>query len=177
MADYGLGPYRPKPRGEFNSTTNYQYLDIVRYNGSSYINCNLDTVDGVSCIGIFPEGQPQSELYWMCIGSKGDKGDIADTYAPYISIANGVWDFSQSDKCIIPSNGANTIEIRNLYDGCCGVMISPKEITLPANSLISSDFNYISITASGQYYFYTFTYTKLDNDFVLIWHRTVVSRA
>ena len=44
MADYNLGPYRPRPRGVFSSIEMYRYLDIVEYNGSSYININYDKI-------------------------------------------------------------------------------------------------------------------------------------
>ena len=79
MADYNLGPYRPRPRGVFSNIEMYRYLDIVEYNGSSYININYDTIDGIACIGVSPEGENESELYWMPIAKRGEKGDTAES--------------------------------------------------------------------------------------------------
>ena len=52
MADFNLGVYRPRPMGAFDPTENYRYLDIVTYDGASYININLDTIDGLMAHGI-----------------------------------------------------------------------------------------------------------------------------
>lgn len=177
MSDYNLGPYRPHPLGEFDPTKEYQYLDIVSYNGSSYINCNVDTIDGVSCIGILPTGQPMSESYWMCLSRPGEKGEVADVYAPYGSLEDdGSWDFSKSDKIFIPEGKSPILDIKNLYNGACGVIITRLELFLPKNSMKSSDFDYIDITSPGEYYFYTFTCTDLGAGLTLIWHRSVVSK-
>lgn len=180
MADWNMGPYRPNPLGDYNSATNYRYLDIVTYNGASYINCNLDTIDGVSCIGIAPSGMPQSTNYWQCIANKGDKGDIADRYLPYITVSDGRWHYSDGDKIYIPNTTGvpNTIVIDGLYDGCCGIMLSKKDITLPANSYKSADYNYVSLIHDDDYYFYTFTYANIGSgSHIFIWHRSVVRHA
>lgn len=175
MADFNLGVYRPRPMGTYNPTTNYRYLDIVKYTGGSYININLDTIDGTSCIGILPIGQGQSEAYWQCLAEKGDKGDIADSYTPYVTVMNGTWDYSISDKIIVPDNGSLSISIANAYDGCCGIIISKKELTLPSNSLFSADFNYVPTKTSDDYYFYTFTYAILNGSGTFLWHRSVMN--
>ncbi len=179
MADYNLGPYRPRPRGEFDGTMNYLYLDIVRYHGSSYININLDTIDGIACIGILPEGQNESELYWMPIAEKGEKGDTADAYTPYVVVDNNTWDYSQGDKIFIPEvdEDVSILDITNVYDGCCGIIITRNDLSLPANSLFSVDYKYVSIINNDDYYFYTFTYANVGSGSnMFIWHRTVVNR-
>ena len=177
MADWNMGVYRPIPKGDYSDTTEYIFLNIVNFNGSSFINCNIDTVDGVSCIGIAPEGMPESELYWQCIGHKGDKGDMADSYAPYLVIEDGTWDYSAGDKCIIPESAPNVLSISNAYDGCCGIIITRKELTLPANSYYAVDYKYCSIINNTDYYFYTFTYSNFGSDSdMFIWHRTVITR-
>jgi len=178
MADYNLGVYRPRPRGKFDIETRYRYLDIVTFKGGSYINCNLDTIDGVACIGILPEGQAESKAFWLCLGTKGDKGDMADMYLPYIDVTDGIWDYSLSDKIRVPESASkNTLDITNVYDGCCGIIISKKELELPVNSYYSVDYEYASIMEEADYYFYTFTYTDPGSGSeMFIWHRTVIVR-
>ena len=176
MSDYNLGPYRPHPVGEYDPAREYQYLDIVTYNGASYINCNLDTIDGVSCIGILPTGEPRSEMYWQCLAMPGEKGETADVYAPYATVIGGAWDFRETDKIFIPENAPNAIAITNVYNGACGIIISRLNLTLPRNSMKSSDFDYLDLNEPGQYYFYTFIYTPIGDDYWFIWHRSVISR-
>lgn len=180
MADFNLGVYRPKPRGVYNGSTSYRYLDIVSFNGSSFICINYDTIDGIACIGILPEGQNESELYWMKIASRGEKGDIADIYKPYVVVSNNTWDYSQGDKIFIPKEDSDNkvlLEITNVYDGCCGMIITKNDLALPTNSLYSTDYKYVSVINEDDYYFYTFTYTNLGSDsYTFIWHRTVVNR-
>ena len=180
MADYNLGPYRPRPRGVFNPNTDYRYLDIVRYNGSSFICINYDTIDGIACIGILPEGQNESELYWMPIAERGEKGDTADYYTPYIEITNGSWDYSRGDKIYIPESDNEepiNLDISNVYDGCCGMILTRNELSLPSNSFYSTDYKYVSVVNSDDYYFYTFSYVNIGSDsHMYVWHRTVVNR-
>jgi len=177
MADYNLGPYRPRPMGEFDGTVNYRYLDIVRFNGATYINIFLDDIDGTACIGILPTGQENSEVYWMCIAEKGDKGDTGDVYTPYVEVKNGVWDFSKGDKCFIPDNspGGDGIVIDNVYDGCCGMIITKYDLVIPNNSLKSLDYKFCGLRKPTDYYFYTFTYAKMGENNFYIWHRTVIT--
>ena len=178
MADYNLGPYRPRPMGEYNDAERYLYLDIVSFRGSTYINCNVDMIDGISSIGIPPEGSDESAYYWMKIAEKGDKGDMADTYSPYKECTNGTWDFSECDKIYIPDNGVESLVINNVYNGCCGMIVTRKDLVLPNNSLKSLDYKYVSPRNSNEYYFYTFTYAQMGvNTFFYIWHRTVITNA
>lgn len=176
MADYNLGPYRPRPRGEFVSSENYRYLDIVTYNGGSYICINLDTIDGIAVAGVLPTGSVESELYWQALAEKGEKGDMADGYNSFITVSNGVWDFNNSDKIIIPENAPDTLEISNAYNGCCGVILTTKDLTLPSNSNYSIDYNYISCM-TNQYYMYTFVYgSHIGDSDKFIWNRTVIDQ-
>lgn len=177
MADFNLGPYRPKPRGEFNSTTPYKYLDIVAYNGGSYICCNLDTIDGDAVIGVLPTGETRSEIYWQCVGAKGEKGDIGEEYLGFKTITDGIWDFSQTDKILIPDSATtDRINIINVYNGCCGLIITKKILNLPSNSNYALDYNYITAN-SNQYYLYTFIYgaTPFNSNNRFIWKRTVIN--
>ena len=176
MAEYDLGPYRIRTCGEFDSTRAYKYLDIVTYNGGSYICCNLDTIDGTAAIGILPEGEHRSNLYWQCIALRGEKGETGDSYKSFINVTNGKWDFSLSDKIVIPEGAPDTLEISNVYNGCCGIILSQKELELPTNSDYSIDFYYVTRNAT-QYYMYTFVYGAcISSNKKFIWNRTVINQ-
>lgn len=176
MTEYNMGPYRIRPCNEFDPTKSYRYLDLVTYDGGSYLCCNMDTIDGIAVTGVLPTGQPQSKLYWQCIGSRGEKGETGNGYKEFISITNGVWDFSKSDKIIIPDNGSDTLLISNVSNGCCGVILTSKELTLPTNSEYSIDFNYVTC-GTNQYYMYTFIYGAYDgSNNKFIWNRTVINQ-
>lgn len=180
MATYDLGPFRPAPKDEWDPATPYKYLDIVTYNGASYICRNLDTIDGTACIGVLPEGEPSSELYWMCLSHRGEKGDTPDTYTPYMTVVNSVWDYSITDKIFIPMEApSSTIQINNVYDGCCGIIITRKNLQLPENNMKSIDYNFIELVGASSYYFYTFTYSDLGGtgEYKFIWHRSVVTNS
>ena len=49
MATYNLGRFILNPRGNYNSSTTYNKLDVVLYNGSSYI-CKSNNIAGISPI-------------------------------------------------------------------------------------------------------------------------------
>lgn len=176
MPDYNLGPFRIRPRGEFISSEHYRFLDLVSYNGGSYLCCNMDTIDGVAVTGVLPEGQTKSELYWQCLAHKGEKGDIGGSYNEFIEVTDGVWDFDRSDKIIIPESGSDDIQISNAYNGCCGIILTNKDLSLPPNSDYSIDFNYVTC-GTNQYYMYTFVYGLFNSTSErFIWNRTVIDR-
>lgn len=60
---YTLGKVALTPRGAYSSSTTYQPLDIISYNGSSYLV--LTSVYGVN---------PPNSRYYLTIASKGDTG-------------------------------------------------------------------------------------------------------
>jgi hypothetical protein len=176
MADYGLGPFRVRPCGNYNPATSYRFLDLVAYNGGSYLLINQDTLDdNADVIGVLPVGQDDSELYWQCIVERGEKGETADQYYGFIEVTDGQWDFSETDKITIPEGGVTTLNINNIYNGCCGVVLSTEELTLPDNSEYSIDFFYVTRSAN-QYYLYTFVYGSITGDDKFIWNRTVITQ-
>ena len=63
-----------------------------------------------------------------------------------------------------------------MYDGCCGVIITKKNLELPSNSDYSIDYNFITV-GTNQYYMYTFIYGKniITNTNKYIWNRTVIT--
>ena len=110
-------------------------------------------------------------------GLKDSRDDIGDNiYDGFLSVTNGVWDYSKSDKIIIPDNGESTITINNVYNGCCGMICTTKNLALPSNSDKSIDFNYIN-AGTNQYYMYTFVYgtNVITNTNKYIWNRTVIT--
>lgn len=175
MAHINLGAFRVNPRGKFSPTKQYQFLDLVSYNGAGYLYINDDTIDKVACIGIPPEGDPRSETYFMCICEKGDKGDKADTYDGFHILKSNVWDYSISDKIIIKESLNKRLQIENVYDGCCGMIVSwDKNLLLPENSDFAFDYDYI-IAGTNQYYLYTFVYRYDVGGNRYMWNRTVIN--
>lgn len=63
MAKQILGRVSIRLKGEYNSTTDYEKLDIVSYNGSSYA-CLKD------CVGVLPT----DTTYWQVLAEKGEQG-------------------------------------------------------------------------------------------------------
>lgn len=60
---YNLGKVALTPRGSYNASATYEQLDVVTYNGSSYIV--LQSVTGVT---------PPNATYYQLIASKGNAG-------------------------------------------------------------------------------------------------------
>lgn len=179
MATSNLGPYRLRPRGEFSGTASYRFLDVVSYDGGSYMCCNYDTIDGTSCIGVLPTGELNSELYWQCLCKRGEPGLLELEYLPIKTLGeDGVWDFDETDKVYIPESFSKTLNIENVYEGCCGIIITTnKNLKLPANSDYSIDFDYVAIADNAnQYYMYSFVYAKMGGN-KFIWHRTVINKS
>ena len=186
--DKNLGAFRLNPAGDFDPNHQYEFFDLVTYNGSSFVCINEDIIDGVSNIGILPEGEEKSPLYYQLVAHKGDQGDIAPHYDSFITLDSRVWDYSLSDKVIIPEDMEFDEEhnvrlsIENVYDGCCGLIMSyNKNIVLPTNSDYSADFDYIELENSvnnniGQYYMYSFVCRQIgEHQFTLMWHRSVMN--
>ena len=108
----------------------------------------------------------------MLICAKGDKGDIADRYDSFITITNNNWDYSLSDKIKLGTGFDITkpLVISNVYDGCCGIIVTDLDITLPVNSDVSIDFHYLSLSLN-EYFVYSFIYDGNRQRF--IWNRTI----
>lgn len=67
-----LGRVQPLYKGTYNSTTTYQKLDNVYYNGDTWVCISNDV------IGITPI---EGSAYWQKVASKGDTGGIGDPTA------------------------------------------------------------------------------------------------
>ena len=173
-----LGPFRVRPRGKFSSEALYRYLDLVSYDGGSYICINYDTIDGTACVGVLPTGAHNSEAYWQCIAERGEPGLIEVEYLPIGNLDDYVWDFDITDKIYVEENFSKTLNITNVYDGCCGAILTKNtNLLLPVNSDYAVDFNYITINNANQYYLYTFIYANIGAGSRFIWKRTVINKS
>lgn len=176
--EINLGPYRINPRGKFSSTEIYRFLDLVSYDGGSYVCINYDTIDGTACIGVLPKGSHNSEIYWQCIAERGEPGLIEVEYLPIGNIDNSIWNFDVTDKIYIEESFTDRLNIINVYDGCCGAILTKNSnLLLPNNSDYVIDFNYINITNANQYYLYTFIYANMGAGSRFIWNRTVINKS
>jgi len=170
-----LGPYRLRPRGKYDDTASYRFLDVVSYDGGSYMCRNLDTIDSTSCIGVAPKGESNSEAYWQCLAERGEPGLIRVEYLPITELKGNVWDFDVTDKIYVPEYFTQKLEIVNVEEGECGVIITRnRSLQLPDNSNYSVDFNYITANLATQYYVYTFIYAKVGGYDTFLWNRTVM---
>lgn len=172
MSDTNLGRFRINPRGEIKPNEQYKFLDLVTYNGSAYLNINNELIDGTASTGQLPTELESSTEYYMLLVSKGDKGDMADKYDPFLLLTDNIWDYAITDKVRLSSlyDESKLLQINNVYDGCCGMIVTDKDIALPFNSCTSEDYHYL-IALNEQYYVYTFVYNEEIDRF--IWNRSV----
>ena len=106
---YNLGRVLIVHRGEWDSATEYERLDIVSLNGASY----LVTAD---CTGT----EPPNDDYYALIAEKGDTGeagadgaDGADGETPTVELA-------QTDSGYTLTINGTTVELTNGTDGADG---------------------------------------------------------
>ena len=172
MSNINLGPFRLNPRGELKPGEKYKFLDLITYEGSSYVNINNDIIDGDASIGVLPTAEEGATKYYQLIAARGPEGKIAEQYDQFITITNNDWDYSLADKIKIGGSYDNTIPINilNVYDGCCGIIVCDLELILPTNSDVSIDFHYLSLSLN-EYFVYSFIYDGDRQRF--IWNRTI----
>lgn len=102
-------------------------------------------------------------------GSYNDLSDKPRRYEQFITLTDGNWDYSLSDKAVITLAEDTAINITNLYNGAVGLIkVYGAELILPEGSKQSIDFDYVQ-AASGEHYTYTFVYDGA----ALCWARTV----
>lgn len=172
-----LGPYRIRPCGEYESDRSYRFLDLISYQGSSYICKNMDMIDKTACIGIPPVGAPSSTMYWQCVAEKGEDGVIMTEYLPIEHLEDDTWDFDVTDKIYVPANFTRQLQIINVKEGECGIILTKnRSLILPDNSDYSTDFNYVTITNANQYYMYSFVYADVGAGPKFMWNRTVMNQ-
>ena len=77
-----LGVITPIPKGEYNSVTDYERLNFVTFNGSSWIRTEKEPY----VVGSIPQ---TGSLYWQLMAKKGDAGaDVAVVTPPLITGSN-----------------------------------------------------------------------------------------
>ena len=120
MSNINLGPFRLNPRGELKPGEKYKFLDLITYEGSSYVNINNDIIDGDASINQLPTEEQGATKYYQLIAARGPKGEAPEQYDKFITITNNDWDYSLADKIKIGGSYDNTIPINilNVYDGC-----------------------------------------------------------
>lgn len=103
MTTKDLGIVRLVPKGDWSATVNYQYLNIVRYNGASYIATSAS-------IGIAPDSSNGS-TYWQLISQ--DVGNAIQEELSVIesNIQNNANNIKNQETLI--QNNAN--DIKNLF--------------------------------------------------------------
>lgn len=97
---FNLGKAILTPKGEFSSNVSYEPLDVITYNGSSYL-----VLESVS--GVVPS--PESDKYQM-LARKGDKGDIGTS--PTISLGTYTTGAAGTDV-IITNTGTESAAVFN----------------------------------------------------------------
>ena len=119
-----------------------------------------------------PTAEEGATKYYQLIAARGPEGKIAEQYDQFTTITNNDWDYSVSDKIKISGAYDNSIPINilNVYDGCCGIIVTDLDIVLPVNSDVSIDFHYLSLSLN-EYFVYSFIYDGDRQSF--IWNRTI----
>lgn len=82
-----LGNVAPNPRGNFDSTAKYEYLDLVAMQGGSYL-CLAEL--GQTITGIAPEAGKNTE-HWQCVAIPGNMTpEYTDAYGKVVRLAREV---------------------------------------------------------------------------------------
>lgn len=172
MSDYNMGPYRINPKGEFRPDKRYKFLDAVTYNGSQYVNIYKED----TTIGVLPsDTDPEALERWALSAEKGEKGDKPELYDEFLTVEDGAWDYSLSDKIFIPDTSNNILEISNVYNGCCGIIVSALDIVLPTSSDKAIDYDLLA-AYTNQYYLYSFICVDYGTGLRYIWNRKVIDK-
>ena len=53
------------------------------------------------------------------------KGLFSIINYPFMTLEmDGKWDYSKTDKIIVPTNMTNRLDIYNITEGCCGIVVT-----------------------------------------------------
>lgn len=91
---YNLGKVSLTPKGAYNSSAQYETLDILSYNGSSYLVLQ-------NCVGV----TPPNSTYYMLLASKGNTGATGN--AGSISVGT-VTTVARGGVTRVTNSGSNT---------------------------------------------------------------------
>lgn len=133
-----LGIVAMSNKGEYNSQTNYEKLNVVSYNGSSY--CAKQ-----NCTGILPT----DPNYWQLLASKGEQGNVGPQG---VSPVRGVDYYNESDKAAISSEIETDVinEVREQLGSLTS--ISPKAVS--SISDMTDTASIYVLTSDGHWYWY-----------------------
>lgn len=126
---HNLGKVAPTPRGAYSSTAQYAPLDIITYNGSSYMV--LQSVTGVT---------PPSSAYYQLIASKGETG--ADGVNPTVTAGT---------VTMLPAGSAPTVT----NSGTTQTAIFDFGIPYPPTDIVADTFNTSTAYSVGDYCIYS----------------------
>lgn len=140
MSDFNLGRFLLNFRGEYNSTSLYQPLDVVLYNGSSYVSKTTNS-------GRQPTGV--SSAYWILLAAKGS---ISPTLLPeqvdaiIQQITSETSWVSDSNYVHTDNNFTNTHQeaVENIGDGY--LTIQRNGVTLNSISMNSKNSKVVNIS-------------------------------
>ena len=128
---FNLGKIALTPKGVFSTYTTYEKLDVVTYNGSSYIALRTTT-------GNIPV--PNGSVYWQMIAEKGSTGDRGQ--APTITLGT-VTTLEPGQNVVITNTGTASDPIFNFSiprgeQGLPGRPTITHTLTIAANQWNSS---------------------------------------
>lgn len=121
-----LGNVSLNPKGEYDSGDKYEYLDLVYYNGGSYV-CTTslgETISGVSPVA------GKTTPHWQCIAIPGE---ITQEYTDmYNEVVN---DYSEINEKVIRINEVNT-NVENIETS---VKNSEENVKLSETKVLASE--------------------------------------
>ena len=87
MATKILGKVAITPKGEYNNATTYQSLDLITYEGGSYLALK-ETIGNL----------PTNNEYWQLIAQKGQNGEQGEKGADGKTPVKGTDYYTEADK-------------------------------------------------------------------------------
>ena len=130
-----LGVVGMKTRGEYNSETTYEKLNVVTYNGSSYC-AKTDTQGNL----------PTNTLYWDLIAEKGDKGEKGDTPV------KGTDYYTAADKAELEETLST--DVSSEVTGQLSNLTSATPIAVNSTSGMTDTSRIYVLTTDGHWYWY-----------------------
>ncbi len=93
MSTVNLGRIKPIHRGAYSGTTNYSELDIVAYQGSSYLCTSATDITGTPPV----DASGDLNTGWQLIAGKGDCGDDGEDGTSF----SGTFSLNSSGELIL----------------------------------------------------------------------------
>lgn len=139
-----LGIVAIKNMGEYNSQTNYEKLNVVTYEGSSY--CAKQ-----SCRGILPTDTD----YWQLYAEKGEKGDTGDTGPKGDTPVKGLDYYTNADKQELEAELSNDVHAE--VSEQIGSLVSATPLAASSVSGMTDTSRIYVNTTDGYWYYYNGT--------------------